>query len=190
MATKWTLSGERCCRPPAQHVVALQDGEHVQLGEVGVIAWDTPGHARHHHAFVIGDVCFTGDVAGLRLQESPYLSVTAAPPQFDPAAYVHSVDRLIAGHFKTLYLTHFGPVQDVVAHLEGYRSRIEEVYAQVAAWFNEGVTAEGNRVRYTAAEHAKAGEAGVGEALWHLYEMGNGTTMCADGVRLYCAKNQ
>lgn len=175
---------------PAGNVVALQDGESVRLGDVEVTAWDTPGHARHHHAFVVGDVCFTGDVAGMRLQDTRYLSVPSAPPQFDPAAYVRSVDRLIAGGFKTLYLTHFGPVHDVAAHLQAYRPRIAQVHEQVAAWLQEGVGEEENRRRYHDAEHALAMVCGLSEAQWEQCEKGNGTAMCADGVRLFCVKGR
>ena len=175
---------------PAENVVALQDGESVRLGDIEVTAWDTPGHARHHHAFVIGDVCFTGDVAGMRLQNTSYLSVPSAPPQFDPAAYIRSVDRLIAGGFQTLYLTHFGPVHDVAAHLQTYRPRIAQVHQQVAEWLKEGVSEEENRRRYHDAEHALAMRCGLSEAQWQQCEKGNGTAMCADGVRLFCIKGR
>lgn len=175
---------------PAERVVALQDNECVPLGEIEVIAWDTPGHARHHHAFVIGDVCFTGDVAGMRLEHSRYLSVTAAPPQFDPVAYAKSLDRLMAANFKTLYLTHFGEVTDVDWHLRTYRQRVAEVYERVAADFQAGVSVEENRRNYAAAEHAIAMQAGVDEALWRKGEDANVTSMCADGVRLYCEKGR
>ena len=175
---------------PAEQVVALQDNERVPLGEIEIIAWDTPGHARHHHAFIIGDVCFTGDVAGMRLEHSRYLSVTAAPPQFDPIAYVQSVDRLLAANFKTLYLTHFGAVSDVAWHLSTYRKRVTDVYERVAADFRAGVSVEENRRNYAAAEHAIAMELGVDEALWQKGEDANVTSMCADGVRLYCEKGR
>ncbi|MEZ5387641.1 MAG: MBL fold metallo-hydrolase [Prosthecobacter sp.] len=175
---------------PAGNVVALQDGESVRLGDVEVTAWDTPGHARHHHAFVIGDVCFTGDVAGMRLQNTNYLSVPSAPPQFDPVAYVRSVDRLIAGGFQTIYLTHFGPVHDVAAHLQAYRPRIAQVHEQVAAWLQEGVSEEENRRRFHDAEHALAMRCGLTEAQWQQCEKGNGTAMCADGIRLFCVKGR
>lgn len=184
-----TLWGEML-PAPAQSAMPMQDGEGVGLGEVQVIAWDTPGHARHHHSFVIGDVCFAGDVAGMRLDKSSYLSVTAAPPQFDPVAYGQSVDRLATAHFKTLYLTHFGAVDDVSWHLGEYRERIGQVHANVAAWFQEGVSEEENRSRYTAAEHATAMSDWMSEDLWHKYERGNPTAMCADGVRLYCEKGR
>ncbi|MFC5457124.1 MBL fold metallo-hydrolase [Prosthecobacter fluviatilis] len=173
---------------PADKVVALQDNERVPLGQVEVIAWDTPGHARHHHAFVIGDVCFAGDVAGMRLEHSRYLSVTSAPPQFDPVAYVQSIDRLAAAGFTTLYLTHFGAVSDVAWHLKAYRQRVQEVYERVAADFKAGLSAEEIRRHYTAAEHAAAKEAGVDGVLWCKGEDANVTSMCADGVRMYCEK--
>jgi len=184
-----TLWGEML-PAPEQNVIVMQDGEGVQLGEVQVIAWDTPGHARHHHSFVIGQVCFTGDVAGLRLEQNAYLSVTSAPPQFDPVAYVQSLDRLVAAHFKTLYLTHFGAVDDVSWHLDEYRERITQVHSNVAGWFQEGVSAEENRARHTAAEHATAMGGWMSEELWQKYEMGNPTPMCADGIRLFCQKGR
>lgn len=56
-------------------VTALADGETIPLGKVTVQAWGTPGHARYHHAFVIGDVCFSEGVAGVRLEGSGCLSV-------------------------------------------------------------------------------------------------------------------
>lgn len=175
---------------PAERVVALHDQESVPLGEIEIIAWETPGHARHHHAFIIGDICFTGDVAGMRLENSPYLSVTAAPPQFDPFAYGQSLDRLIAANFKTLYLTHFGVVQDVAWHLSTYRQRVMAVYERVAADFAAGVGVEENRRNYAAAEHEIAMQAGVDERLWRKGEDANVTSMCADGVRLYCEKGR
>jgi glyoxylase-like metal-dependent hydrolase (beta-lactamase superfamily II) len=175
---------------PADRVVALQDKESVRLGEIEITAWDTPGHARHHHAFIIGDVCFAGDVAGMRLEHSRYLSVTAAPPQFDPVAYAQSLDRLMAANFKTLYLTHFGAVTDVEWHLSTYRQRVMEVYERVAADFQAGVSVEENRHNYAAAEHSIAMQAGVSEELWRKGEDANVTSMCADGVRLYCEKGR
>jgi len=175
---------------PADRVVALQDKESVRLGEIDITAWDTPGHARHHHAFIIGDVCFAGDVAGMRLDHSRYLSVTAAPPQFDPVAYAQSLDRLMAANFKTLYLTHFGAVTDVEWHLRTYRQRVMEVYERVAADFQAGVSVEENRRNYAAAEHSIAMQAGVSEELWRKGEDANVTSMCADGVRLYCEKGR
>lgn len=172
---------------PADRVTVLQDNESVVIGDVTITAWDTPGHARHHHAFVVGDVCFTGDVAGLRLEQSPYVSVTAAPPQFEPEAYVRSVDRLLAGSFRELYLTHFGQITDVAAHLAGYRERISMVHRNVQGWVEAGCDGDEIRRRYTEAER---GVANLPAELWARYQLGNPTAMCADGVRLSVEKER
>jgi hypothetical protein len=126
----------------------------------------------------------------MRLENSRYLSVTAAPPQFDPVAYAQSLDRLLAANFKTLYLTHVGRVDDVEWHLRTYRDRVNEVYQRVAADFRTGVSAEENRRRYALAEHEIAMQAGVSEELWRKGEDANVTSMCADGVRLFCEKGR
>lgn len=174
---------------PESRVTALADRETVQIGDVEFTAWDTPGHARHHHAFLAGGNCFTGDVAGMRLNQSAYLSVTSAPPQFEPPAYLASVDRLLGGGFEQLYLTHFGAVTDVQNHLLAYRARIEDVHQHMRQWVSEGRAPEETRALHERREHDLALAASLTEADWALHQMGNGTTMCADGIRLYVEKN-
>lgn len=174
---------------PAERVTVLTDGESVIVGDTTITAWDTPGHARHHHAFVIGNACFTGDVAGMRLQGTDYISVTAAPPQFDPVAYVASVDRLAAAGFQQLYLTHFGGITDVAAHLSHYRQRILEVHEAVRRDHAAGLTPEQIRAQYQIREHALATAAGICEADWARLEQSNNSAMCADGVHLWVQKN-
>ncbi len=171
---------------PAERVTLLRDNARIPLGDLAIQAWDTPGHAKHHHVYVIGDVCFTGDVAGVRLQGCDYLSVAAAPPQFEPGPYVASVDRLLAANFKTLYLAHYGEVNDPDNHLRRYRQRIEEVHALIAGWKNEGLGSDEIACRY--AEHERAGASSLSEADWQRYEFANGTAMCATGIELYVTK--
>ncbi len=174
---------------PSERVTVLTDGESVIVGDTTITAWDTPGHARHHHAFVIGNACFTGDVAGMRLQGTDYISVTAAPPQFDPVAYVASVDRLAAAGFQQLYLTHFGGITDVAAHLALYRQRIQEVHEAVRRDHAAGLTPEQIRAQYQIREHALATAAGISETDWARLEQSNNSAMCADGVHLWVQKS-
>lgn len=170
---------------PAERVTILRDGEKVRIGEVEIEAWDTPGHARHHLVYVVEGVCFTGDVAGVRLQGSDYLSVAAAPPQFEVEPYLASVDRLLAANFRRLYLAHFGEVSDPASHLRRYRQRIEEVHHNISQWMNEGHDGVALAQRYTAEERRLSG---LGEADWQRYELANGTAMCAAGIELFVTK--
>lgn len=174
---------------PAERVTVLNDGDRVPVGEVGVEAWDTPGHARHHLVFHTEGLCFTGDVAGVRLAGCDYLSVAAAPPQFEPEPYVASVQRLQAAQFRKLYLTHGGEVDSVQEHLQHYAERIRAVYQCVAEWKRQGLASGEIARRYTESEHAVASAAGVSEADWQRYELANGSTMCAAGIELCVTKN-
>lgn len=171
---------------PAERVTILSDGEKVIIGDIEIEAWDTPGHARHHLAYVVKDVCFTGDVAGVRLQGCDYLSVAAAPPQFEPVPYIASVDRLLAANFSKLYLAHFGEVSDPGTHLERYRHAIDGVYQNISAWMSKGLHGEALAQRYTASERLVAR---LDEEQWARYELANGTAMCAAGIELYVTKS-
>lgn len=173
---------------PADKVITLKDGEKVKVGNEVFTAIDTPGHARHHHAFACGNVCFTGDVAGVRLEQSDYLSVAAAPPQFDPLAYVESITRLHDQNFAKLYLTHFGEVTDVSHHLAQYALRVEQVHDSVRKMVECGLKDAGLRHSFTATESALAIEAGVSDDLWQRYQLANHTGMCADGIALFVEK--
>jgi glyoxylase-like metal-dependent hydrolase (beta-lactamase superfamily II) len=162
----------------------------VKIGKTVFTALDTPGHARHHHAYACEDVCFTGDVAGMRLPGSQYLSVTAAPPQFDPVAYADSLQRLHAAEFSRLYLTHFGEVTDVSHHLSLYAMRVEQVYESVLRFREQGLRGDSLRAAYAEAEHVIATNAGVSADDWRRYECANSTAMGADGISLFCEKSK
>jgi len=171
---------------PAERVTSLNDGDRIRVGHVEVEAWDTPGHARHHHAFVVGDVCFTGDVAGMVVPGCNYLSVTAAPPQFEPAPYLASVTRLRAANLRQLYLTHFGAIDDPATHLDRYADRIRLVHQNVATWQAAGLTSAEIAERFAAAEKTTAE---LSEGDWLRYEQGNSTAMCAAGIELFVVKS-
>lgn len=175
---------------PADRVVTLTNGQTVKVGPVTFTAIDTPGHARHHHAYACEGVCFTGDVAGMKLPDCDYLSVTAAPPQFDPVAYGDSLQRLHEAGFSKLYLTHFGEVTDVSGHLSRYAMRVEEVFECIQNLLAEGLRGDALRAAYGEAEHAVARKAGLSEGDWLRYECGNSTAMGADGIALFCEKSK
>lgn len=175
-------------RAPKDKVTTLADGESVTLGNTQITAWDTPGHARHHLAFIMGKVCVAGDAAGVRLEDSGYISVASAPPQFDPVAYGETLARLKAAHFEKLYLTHFGEVTEVTKHLDVYAERIRVCHQYVAALREEGQSSDDLALLYLNGEHDLARMQGVSEADWQRYELANGAAMCAAGIDLYLSK--
>jgi glyoxylase-like metal-dependent hydrolase (beta-lactamase superfamily II) len=108
---------------PADRVHTLRDGDEVELGDRRLFALDTPGHARHHHAYwdpVHRDL-FTGDIAGVALPGSRYVRAPTPPPEFDFGSWLASLTRLRALRPSRLLLTHFGAhtwPEDLLAQLE------------------------------------------------------------------------
>lgn len=167
---------------PKENVHALKDHDTIQVGEIELTAWDTPGHARHHLCYLTGGTCFTGDVAGMRLADTRYLSVTSAPPQFEPDAYHASIDRLLAANLTELRLTHYGPVTDVQDHLTRYRQRIQQVTELLTRWHKEGRSTAEIAQQYHDHEQALAQTQDVTSEEWQKLEATNSTSMCASGI--------
>jgi glyoxylase-like metal-dependent hydrolase (beta-lactamase superfamily II) len=108
---------------PAERVTVLHDGDQVILGSRRLQAIDTPGHAKHHHAYwdpSSGDL-FTGDIAGVALPGSRYVRAPTPPPELDLSAWQQSLQALRRLRPQRLLPTHFGPhtwVEDLLAKLE------------------------------------------------------------------------
>jgi glyoxylase-like metal-dependent hydrolase (beta-lactamase superfamily II) len=119
---------------PAGQVHALADGDVVDAAGLRITAVDTPGHAWHHMAYLLEGLCFTGDVAAVRLPGFRHVRVPTPPPEIDLAVWRRSLARLVASKPDRLLPTHFGPVDaDTPAHLQA----VEEQLAAAAAFVHE-----------------------------------------------------
>ena len=113
---------------PAERVIEAPDNFELDFKGRILRFIDTPGHARHH--FCVYDETshgiFSGDTFGLsyphlETAQGPFIFPTTTPVQFDPQAMKSSIDRLLAFHPETIYLTHFGPIvptKEIVAQLK------------------------------------------------------------------------
>ncbi|HLE77392.1 MAG TPA: MBL fold metallo-hydrolase [bacterium] len=129
---------------PGGRVHAVADGEILQMGARRLRAFDTPGHARHHHAFFdeqSGDL-FTGDAAGVALPNSRYVRAPTPPPDFDVAAWKSSLTRMRGLRPSRLLLTHFGPQTWVPELLDQLSGRIDQLVEQVRAAIGNGLSPE------------------------------------------------
>jgi glyoxylase-like metal-dependent hydrolase (beta-lactamase superfamily II) len=146
----------------APQVHAVEDGASITCDAGGVVteALATPGHARHHHAWVMCDAqcahIFTGDVAGILLPEGEgcvrrFLAVPMPPTDMDVVAWRDSIARLESvvdaherdGRSVILWLTHGGAAADARAHLRELRERLEEEHALCATMCGIGLVPDG-----------------------------------------------
>jgi glyoxylase-like metal-dependent hydrolase (beta-lactamase superfamily II) len=107
----------------------LGDRDVVRVGTVNVTALYTPGHSADHLGFWLAEdrVVFTGDlVLGKGSSMVTY-------PEGDVAAYLRSLDRLLALEPRMLFPGHWDPVTDAMGKLREYRAHRLEREAQVLA---------------------------------------------------------
>ncbi len=166
-----TLWGEFVPVPAAQ-VQVVEEGELRTNAGLRFRAVDTPGHARHHHAYLLDGLCFTGDIAGVCLPNQRHIRLPTPPPDIDLEAWQASLKRLQALRPDALLLTHYGPVaSDPLQHLKAVGERLQAVAAFVYRHWQAGASTEAMTAAYSAwvAEQAVA-EGADAEAV-HRYEV-------------------
>lgn len=112
---------------PEPNVHALAGGETLRFGGRRLEVAYTPGHASHHVSYldVASGTAFVGDTAGMRVMGTDYVLPVAPPPDIDVAAWHASLDRLRTWAPDRLFLTHFGPSDAVVDHLDALAERLD-----------------------------------------------------------------
>ncbi len=133
---------------PQERIRVLSGGE--VLPEGLRVAY-TPGHASHHVAYLHEPTgwAFTGDVAGVRIEDGPTLAPTP-PPDIDLAAWRASIEVVAGWRPEALAITHFGAHRDVEAHLGRLREYLDEAESD-AAQLNDEAFAAAFRARVAAA---------------------------------------
>lgn len=161
---------------PPDRVHAVEDGGTFIRHGIRCTAIETPGHARHHHAWLLSGASdgedkhaaattlFTGDVASMMTPGSTHIAVPTPPPEFDLHAWRHSLDRLEAIKPDTLWLTHGCRVADPIEHLRSARRRLDDEVAFALALLDEvdrGLPEEEAVDRYQAWLWPRAAASGV-----------------------------
>ena len=112
---------------PEDHLVVVKDREIININGLRFTALDTPGHADHHLAYLFDDICFTGDVGGVRLPGPPHLRVPMPPPEFHLEKWRASLSKLREEKFNRIAPTHFGIFDDAQRHLAMLEQGLDEV---------------------------------------------------------------
>lgn len=93
----------------------------------------TPGHAVHHVSYFDprDRVAYVGDTAGILIDG--YSLAATPPPDIDLERWDESLRTIEAWAPGTLFLTHFGTVPDITAHVARYRSTLARAASRARA---------------------------------------------------------
>jgi len=116
---------------PATEGMILDAGNNVRLKVV-----ETLGHAAHNLSYreLLNNGVFTGDAAGIYLNEFDVV-IPTSPPPFRLDIALASLNKLISLKPAFLYYSHFGKASNAMQRLKDYRAQIQ-LWASIAT---EGV---------------------------------------------------
>jgi glyoxylase-like metal-dependent hydrolase (beta-lactamase superfamily II) len=127
--------------------------QNMRAAEGDIFGWEafpTPGHARHHVAYVRDRTLLAGDAAGVRIPPADYVQPVAPPPDVDVEAWHQTIDEIERRGPERLALVHFCVVDDVREHLGRLRASLD----RWSGWVRDGLTED----EFVAAVAADVGE--------------------------------
>ncbi len=168
------------------HVV--NDEEEIELGGAKIAALHTPGHAEHHCCYLLDDLCFTGDVGGVRIPGYPYMRAPMPPPELHFEKWRKTVQRLQALKFKYIVPTHFGIYDDAEWHLAELLKILDEMEAWLETMMKREPNIETLRAEFEALMDAQIRGARLSAEEIEAYTLANPLGMSADGMMRYWKK--
>jgi glyoxylase-like metal-dependent hydrolase (beta-lactamase superfamily II) len=182
-----TLWGEFL--PVAQnHLTVPKDAQEIVIGHLRFLPINTPGHAEHHYSYVFEDVCFSGDVGGVRIPGYPYLRAPMPPPELHFGKWRESITRLRSLKFSRIAPTHFGIFDDPDWQLNELQKNLDAA----EQWLEEIMPADPSvdelREKFSAWMNEQSREKNISEDVVQAYSLANPLGMGADGLMRYWKK--
>ena len=133
---------------PADRLVAVKDGDRLELGKHELVFLDSPGHAPHELTILDerNRCLYTGDAAGLYFPGDEILMPIAPAPSFDLEKNLRTFERLLTLKPRALLFSHYGPhtrpKEAIEAMMVAYPAWARVVREKLAAIGEDGVTRE------------------------------------------------
>ena len=175
--------------PVAQNQLKIpKDAEEIVIGSLRFLPINTPGHAEHHYSYIFEDICFSGDVGGVRIPGFQYLRAPMPPPELHFGRWRDSLALLKGMKFSRIAPTHFGIYEDVEWHLRS----LDETLAGMERWLEKvmerGPSIEELRNEFTDYMESESREKNLSMDVIRAYSLSNPVGMSADGLMRYWKK--
>lgn len=172
--------------PVAQNQLKVpNDAEEIIIGNMRFLPVNTPGHAEHHYSYVFEDVCFSGDVGGVRIPGFQYLRAPMPPPELHFGRWRESLARLRGMKFSHIAPTHFGMFDDVQWHLD----TLDETLVSMEKWLETVMARDPSieqlREEFTLWMEGESRAKNLSDDVVRAYSLSNPVGMSADGLMRY-----
>lgn len=179
------INADQIKTPAHGEAVVLANAEGTE--QTTFTAWHTPGHAVHHIAWQLGDVLFSGDVAGVRIDNGMVVP-PCPPPDIYVEDWIDSINLMRGLNLEALYLTHFGKVTDIEDHLNKLEEELHAWANWMKPYFEQGADMKAITPRFQAWVAGRLARYNImGEAL-AKYEAANPSWMSVAGLMRYWKK--
>ncbi len=168
-------------------VVAIEDGQVINIGGVEVRVVETAGHAGHHHCYLIENALFAGDTAGCMMAGGPMVPATP-PPEIHLEKWNASIEKMREISPDILYLTHFGGYTDVGSVLDSAGEKLAEWTEWVGERVSAGKSDEEITEEFGACFREIFEREGVSEEIYRKYDLMAPYHMNAAGLIRYWKK--
>jgi len=182
-----TLWGEFL--PVAQNQLTVpMDAEEIVIGNLRFLPINTPGHAEHHYSYIFEDVCFSGDVGGVRIPGYQYLRAPMPPPELHFGRWRESITRLRSLKFPRIAPTHFGIFDDADWQLNELQKNLDETEKWLEVVMPADPPVEELREKFEAWMNEQSRVQKLSEETVQAYTLANPLKMGADGMMRYWKK--
>ena len=173
---------------PADQLIEVGHGDQVKIDDFVVSAWHTPGHAKHHIAWLIGKDLFTGDVGGVCINDGPVIP-PCPPPDINFEDWESSIEVIEElEDVEAFYLTHFGKVTDIDRHLELLREGLKAYSSFAQPYHDKGMSAADMLPEFRDFVSEYLTSHGMAPSDSMAYEGANPSDMSAAGLLRYWKK--
>ncbi len=175
---------------PSTNLTNLEGGEHLLLSGRELEVAYTPGHASHHVAYFdrVSGIAFVGDVAGVRTGSELFSMPPTLPPDLELDAWLNSVECIKKWRPDTLFLTHFGPHGEILAHLQALVKHLSEMSRMVLLTLDQDGD-DGDRAERFIEEMRRYIRRYVSEAEAGRYDQAAPLKLCWTGLARYWRKH-
>ena len=172
----------------ADQLTVPNDAEEIVIGRLRFLPVNTPGHAEHHYSYLFEDVCFSGDVGGVRIPGYPYLRAPMPPPELHFGRWRDSIARLRSLKFTRIAPTHFGIFDDADWQLTELQRRLDETERWLEQVMPADPPVDELREKFSTWMEDQGSAEELSDEVRQAYALANPLGMSADGLIRYWKK--